>query len=187
MRSYRLQPALRALRAGGIIAYPTEAVYGLGCDPRCQAAVTRILALKGRTWSKGLILVASHIEQLTPYLKSVTPELWARAMRTWPGPVTWLWPASSQVPSWVRGRSRRVAVRVSAHPLVQSLCSRYGAALVSTSANHSGAEPARTARQVRSRFCDAVDQVLAAPVGGMSKPSEIRDLLSGAILRAGGG
>lgn len=186
MPSYRLQPVLRALRAGGVIAYPTEAVYGLGCDPRCQTAVARILALKARSWTKGLILVASDFDQLAPYLRRVEPELRARALGTWPGPVTWLWPASSRVPAWVRGRSQRVAVRISAHPVVQTLCARYDAALVSTSANHSGAQPARGASQVRARFGGAVDAVLAAPVGGLSKPSEIRDLLSAAVLRPGG-
>jgi len=182
---YRLQRALRALRAGGVIAYPTEAVFGLGCEPMSQQAVRRLLALKARSWTKGLILVAAEPEQLAPYLAAVPAPLRQRALATWPGPVTWLWPASARVPSWIRGRSRRVAVRVSAHPWVRALCLGYGGPLVSTSANHAGALPARSALATRARFPGALSALLAGPLGGAERPSEIRDLANGRVLRPG--
>lgn len=180
-----LTPALRALRSGGVIAYPTEAVFGLGCDPRDGSAVQRVIDLKGRSERMGLILIASEFAQLAPFLAVLDPEREAEVARTWPGPVTWVWPARADTPAWLTGGRDTLAVRVTAHPTAAALCAAFGGALVSTSANPHGEAPARDAASVRARFGAAVDAVVDAPVGGLARPTEIRDARSGAVLRAG--
>ena len=103
MTPWRLRQAVRALRHGGIIAYPTEAVYGLGCDPLNAAAVLRLLALKNRPMDKGLILIASDFQHLAPFVHAPDPDIMRRISATWPGPVTWLLPAKAETPTWLRG------------------------------------------------------------------------------------
>jgi len=172
--------AARALRHGKIVAYPTEGVYGLGCDPRQRAAVARLLKLKRRRWQKGLILIAADPAQLAPYVADL-PDI---ARRTWPGPHTWLVPARPDCPRWLRGVHELIAVRITAHPLAAGLCRTAGMALVSTSANRAGAVPARFARDVRRRLGHRVDYVLAGRVGARKRPTPIRNALTGASLRA---
>jgi L-threonylcarbamoyladenylate synthase len=173
------------LRAGRIIAYPTEAVYGLGCDPANETAVRGILELKGRPAAAGLILIADCFERFAGFVGSLAPELLDRALATWPGPVTWLFPRASGVPDWLGGAHSTVALRVSAHPVCRALCAGFGGAIVSTSANPSGAEPARNAEQAADYFGTALCGVVAGELGAGERPSEIRDLASGRVLRAG--
>ncbi len=177
--------ALTALRRSGVVAYPTEGVFGLGCDPRDDAALTRLLALKGRPAAAGLILIAAEFSQLAPWLAPLEPAHEARAAATWPGPVTWVWPASVAVDRRLTGGRATLAVRVTAHPVASALCHAFGGALVSTSANYHGEPPARTAAEVRATFGATVDAVIDAPCGGLPGPTEIRDALTGAVLRAG--
>jgi L-threonylcarbamoyladenylate synthase len=181
---FRLRGIAKRLQQGAIVAYPTEAVFGLGCDPQDEQAVMRLLAIKQRPVEKGLILIASRWEQLQPYLQPVDVEVRARLEETWPGPVTWLLPARPQTPAWLRGRHQSLAVRVTAHPLAAALCDAFGGAIVSTSANASGRPPARTALQARLR-CPGVDLILAGATGGRKRPSEIRDAYTGERIRAG--
>lgn len=185
MTQEMIRRAVEVLRAGGIIAYPTEAVYGLGCDPRNEAALQRLLAIKQRDPAKGLILIAAGFHQLAPWLAEIDPALKERALASWPGPVTWVWPAGNDVPALLRGRHASLAVRVTAHPLAAELCREFGGALVSTSANRSGQPPARTADDVRRMLGDAIDFVVEGQTGGQEAPSEIRDVITGATLRAG--
>lgn len=185
MHNHRLRGIVRLLRAGGLIAYPTEAVFGLGCDPDNARAIARLLRLKGRDPDKGLILIAADATQLAPYLGHVPTGAWQRATRTWPGPYTWLLPAAPGIPHWLRGRHDTLAVRVTAHPLAARLCRAFGKPLVSTSANRSGMPPARTTLAVRRRLGRELDAVLAGATGGASRPSEIRDGRSGRLVRAG--
>ncbi len=179
----RLRAAARAVRAGGIIAYPTEAVFGLGCDPRDERAVLRLLALKRRPARKGLILIAADFAQIEPFLEPLSPADQSRLAATWPGPHTWLIPARPATPRWLRGRHDTLAVRVTAHPLAAALCRICGHPLVSTSANLSGRPPARTALAVRRQLGRHLDHVLAGPTGGAAKPTEIRELRSGKRVR----
>lgn len=186
-----LNAACRHLRDGGIIAYPTEAVWGLGCDPFNGDAVRRILRLKGREESKGLILVAAGMEQVQPLLKGLSPEMLARLESTWPGPVTWLIPdPQGYYPGWIKGEHASVAVRVSAHPPVRDLCEAFGAALVSTSANRAGEPPIRCHEQLQAEFGgsddsddEAIDYILPGSLGEQQQPSQIRDLITGNTLR----
>ena len=180
-----LKRAVETVRAGGIVAYPTEAVYGLGCDPLEYAAVERIFGLKGRAASKGLILIAAGFSQLLPYVAPLDAASRKKLEESWPGPVTWVVPAASALPFWLSGGRRTIAVRVTAHPVARALCDACGMALVSTSANRSGRSPARSTTQARSLFGDSVDYILPGVVGGLKKPTEIREALTGKILRAG--
>jgi L-threonylcarbamoyladenylate synthase len=185
MNWLRLQIAARVIRAGGLIAYPTEAVYGLGCDPRNERAVNRLLTLKRRSVHKGLILIAADFAQLEPFLQPLDPPDRARLAATWPGPQTWLVPARTTTPRWLRGRHDTLAVRVTAHPLAAALCRACGHPLVSTSANRSGRPPARTALAVRRQLGNSLDHLLPGPTGGAVKPTAIRDLRTGQIVRSG--
>ncbi len=180
---WRLRHAAGLLARGGVIAHPTEAVYGLACDPLNAGAVLRLLDLKQRPVEKGLILVASDMAQLRPFLAPLSDALLARVSASWPGPVTWLLPAREETPSWLRGTHASLAVRVSAHPLTRELCAAFGGALVSTSANPAGRPPARTALRVRRYFDARLDAILAGALGGQARPTEIRDAATGALIR----
>lgn len=145
----------------------------------------RLLALKERPWQKGLILIASHQSQLAPYLEPIAPAVQDKLSQTWPGPVTWLLPALAEVPYWLRGEHRTLAVRVTAHPLAAALCDCLGGPIVSTSANRAGHEPARKALSVQRELGSEVDYILHGELGESEKPTEIRDGLTGRIIRAG--
>lgn len=166
-----------------MIAYPTEAVYGLGCDPRCREAVLRLLAIKERDLSKGLILIAADLGQLAPFVESLSAERMREIEETWPGPNTWLLPARPTTPGWLTGRFDTLAVRVTAHPVAAALCRAFGGALVSTSANRSGRPPARTALEARRALGDALDDLLVGRCMGADRPSSIRDGRTGRVLR----
>lgn len=184
-RDFRLQQGLQCILGGGVIAYPTEAVWGLGCDPWNEAAVLRLLALKARPVEKGLILVAATINQLDWLLRGLPAPDLARLEASWPGPVTWLVPHHGRVPRWICGEHDTVAIRVSAHPTVQALCNGFSGALVSTSANVAGTQPARHLFQVVKHFGLRLDGVVPGALGDSANPSLIRDLASGRIIRPG--
>ncbi len=184
MCNWHVKQAAHTIREGGLVAYPTEAVFGLGCDPQFGPAVLRLLALKHRPVDKGVILIAAEESQLQAYLGRITKDMRSRMDATWPGPVTWLAPARSEVPQWLRGAHDTIAVRVTAHPPAAELCRCAGQAIVSTSANVSGRPPARSALQVRRLFGESIDYLLPGRVGGLAGPTEIRDLRTGEIVRA---
>jgi len=182
--SLAIRRAGALIRAGGVLAYPTEAVWGFGCDPLAADAVARILAIKQRPASMGLVLIAADVAQLDPWIQPVSAEIEARVVAAWPGPVTWVLPARSWVPDWVHGGRGSIAVRVTAHAQCAALCRATGFAIVSTSANRSGRPPARTGIQVRRWFGDELDLVLGGATGGRDRPCEIRDAVSGRSIRA---
>lgn len=179
----RLPLAVRALRAGGVIAYPTEAVWGVGCDPHNEEAVSELLAMKQRDWRKGVILIAADMAQLAPYLRGLDDEKLAILRASWPGPYTWLVPNNGAAPDWVTGGRATLAVRVSAHPVVQALCRAYGGPIVSTSANAAGKPPARSLFTVRRYFGAQLDAVVPGALGGQKNPTQIRDVMTGEICR----
>ncbi len=123
---HRLGLAAAWVARGGLIAYPTEAVYGLGCDPENGHAVRRLLALKARPEHKGLILIAADWAQLEPYVRGLGQTAMAAIHATWPGAVTWLLPARRETPRWLTGEHQTLAVRVTAHPLAAALCRQWG-------------------------------------------------------------
>ena len=133
--------------AGGVIAYPTEAVFGLGCLPENRAAVERVLAIKRRSWRKGLLLIGSDLAQLERFVVLPSGRRRKDVIASWPGPVTWVLPATRHAPSWISGGRDSVAVRLTDHPLARELCAAVGQALVSTSANVSRRPPLRDLRK----------------------------------------
>jgi L-threonylcarbamoyladenylate synthase len=178
--------AAALLREGGVLAYPTEAVYGLGCDPHDQAAFERLFALKERPATQGVLLIAADFAQVEPYidLAAVPEAVMAQVHATWPGPNTWVFPRSAKVPDWVAGAHAGIALRVTSHEPAAALCRAFGAPLVSTSANPHGEPPARDVATLQRYFEGRLPAALDAPLGGLDRPTVIRDALTGAIIRA---
>jgi len=180
-----LETAIPILHSGGIIAYPTEAVWGLGCDPANEQAVMRLLALKQRPVEKGLILVAADIAQLDGWarLDALPGERRQTVLDTWPGPQTWILPAGERAPHWITGVHSGIAMRISAHPVVAALCRAFEAPLVSTSANLSGESPPRRYQDIDPRLLKQIDALIEGQTGNLRQPTPIRDAASGRLLR----
>ena len=181
----RIAEAVVALRGGGLIAYPTEGVWGLGCDPFDEAAVLRLLALKQRPVDKGLILVAASTAQFDGLVdwERLDPATRDEVVASWPGPHTWIVPVTARVPRWITGAHPGVAVRVSAHPVVSALCSGYGGVLVSTSANIGGMPAPRTHEELDADIRAGVDLTVAGETSGLAQATPIRDARSGRVIR----
>ncbi|WP_199610195.1 Sua5/YciO/YrdC/YwlC family protein [Flocculibacter collagenilyticus] len=178
-------PEVQALHDGGVIAYPTEAVFGFGCDPDNEFAVQRILAIKQRPVEKGLILIADNYSQLIKYVddKRIPIDKRADIFSRWPGSTTWLLPAAPSTPKWLTGQFDSIAVRVTTHPTVKRICNEFGNAIVSTSANRAGEEPVTSADQAIALFGNEVNMVVNESVGSNSQPSQIVCATSGKIIR----
>ncbi len=178
---FPIHRAGRILRSGGVIAYPTEGVYGLGCLPDDADAVIRILSIKKRSPSQGLLLVASDTEQLEEWVD--LPDN-ADLHSTSEHPVTWIVPARQNAPYWITGEHAGLAVRITTHPVAAALCEAVESPLVSTSANIAGGPPARSPFVLRRRFGRLVDCIAPGRCGPATGPSEIRDFDSGEVIRA---
>lgn len=179
---FKLRQALLTLEAGGIIAYPTEAIYGIGCDPEDDDALLEILWLKQRPPEKGLILIAADFNQLQDYIEPLPVDVLTKVLDSWPGANTWLVPVKPDVSPLLTGGRQTLAVRVTDHPIAAELCRQFGGPLVSTSANLNGLKPAKNAYQVRWQLPE-VDYVMTGPCGGLKKPSTIRDAMTNEVLR----
>ncbi|MCD7098394.1 Sua5/YciO/YrdC/YwlC family protein [Stenotrophomonas sp. MMGLT7] len=182
-----LAQAVAALRRGGLVACPTEAVWGLSCDPLDRDAVQRLLDVKRRPVEKGLIVAAADFAQLQPLLdlSRLPADRLDAVLAQWPGPHTWVLPASATAPRWVTGAHDGIAVRVTAHPQMAALCRAFGGPLVSTSANFAGAPPAYRRGQLDPALLALTDGALAdGDTGGLAQPTPIRDAASGALFRA---
>lgn len=180
-----LDQAASALRAGGVIAYPTESVFGLGCDPHNEAALKRLFELKQRPLTQGVLLIAADFAQVEKYidLAAMPTDALARARATWPGPHTWVFPRSAATPAWLTGAHTGIALRVTAHPLAAALCRAFGGAVVSTSANRHGEPPARSTQAVQAAFGDELAYILAGETSGLARPTSIRDAVTGEEIR----
>ncbi|NHR03716.1 threonylcarbamoyl-AMP synthase [Chromobacterium haemolyticum] len=176
------QQARAALKQGEVIAYSTESCYGLGCNPLDARAIRKILAIKARPNHKGLIVIAADVSQIRHLIRPLTAAQYAELARYWPGPYTFLLPASRRVPSALRGKHDKIAVRVTAHGEAAALCRTLGTALVSTSANRAGQQSLKTARACREAFRRRV-LTLPGRIGKRRKPSTIIDLETGRVLR----
>ena len=185
-RLLTIAEAVVALKGGGVIAYPTEAVWGLGCDPCDETAVTRLLSIKQRPVDKGLILIAGTTGQFDGLLDwdALPTDRSEAVFASWPGPHTWIVPATGRVPHWITGAHDGVAVRVSAHPVVKALCAAYGTPLVSTSANLGGEAPAFNRGQLDPVLLQQLDGVCEGETGGLAAATPIRDARTGTQLRA---
>ncbi|MBE9540093.1 MAG: Sua5/YciO/YrdC/YwlC family protein [Proteobacteria bacterium] len=179
-----MRQGVSAICSEGVVACPTEAVWGLSCDPFSELAVAQLLNLKRRPEGKGLILVAAQMSQLQWLLQGLPAAQRARLELSWPGPTTWLIPHNGRVPTWIHGDHDTVAVRVSRHPVIAALCQVWGGALVSSSANPAGAQPAGQSFQVRRYFGDRIDYLVPGAVGGAARPSIIKHLASDEVVRS---
>ena len=174
---------LSALQHGKVIAYATEAIYGLGCDPDSQIAVERLLKLKQRSVEKGLIIVAGELIQLSEWIDIGAIKIaYPYVLDSWPGHNTWLLPCKPKTPRWLTGQFDTLAVRISAHPNIKKLCAAFGKGLVSTSANPTGVKPACSADQVYKYFPHL--HILEGVVNELIQPSTIYDAKTQKIMRS---
>ena len=179
---FAIRHAAHCIKHGGVIVYPTETVYGLGCDPLCEDAVERINLIKQRAPGKGLILLAGSLEQLDDFIDVPAPR--DRALIRDNGqPTSWIVPASTRAPAWITGGGETIAVRISDHATVRSLCQRLGYALVSTSANPAGRRPGRNALELHRYFDGIVDAILLSHGTSRGKPSKIIRLADRSLVR----
>ncbi|MCJ2378510.1 threonylcarbamoyl-AMP synthase [Vibrio sp. ZSDZ34] len=181
------QLVLESLIGGEVIAYPTEGVFGVGCDPDNAEAIQKLLAVKERPVEKGLILIADNYQQLRPYIdeQKLSEQQLAIVQASWPGPVTWIMPASERVSSWLSGSFDTIAVRVTDHPQVRRLCQAFGKPITSTSANLTGQPSCMTTQEVSIQLGSRLSAILEGETGGRERPSEIRDAKTQRVLRAG--
>ena len=177
-----LQTAADVLHRAGVVAHACEGVWGLACDPFNEAAVGRVLDIKGRAAAKGLIVIGACAAVFAPELEALETSVKARVRASWPGAVTWIVPGA-RFPHWITGGRGTVAVRVPGHVQSRALAAAFGSPIVSTSANRVGEAPCRTASAVRDALGDEVDYVLPGCVGGRAGPSTIVDAATGETLR----
>ncbi len=184
-----IKHAAKTVKKGGIIAYPTEAVFGLGCDPDNEIAINTLLHLKQRTADKGLILLASDYAQLLPYVddellkKTLGKVKYNSIIVRWPDAVTLLLPAKNNISTLLTGIFDTIAVRITDHPDVVVLCQEMGKAIISTSANISNQPPAKTWQQAEKQFQHTVDFIIKGETSGLMKPSVIMNPLTQEIIR----
>jgi L-threonylcarbamoyladenylate synthase len=171
---------------GGIIAYPTEAVFGLGCDPDNLQAIEKLLSIKKRSPEKGLILLAANYSQLLPYIddSKIPQDKRISILSRWPDGITQLVPKSIHINKLLTGIFSTIAVRITSQPDVVALCNKTNKPIVSTSANFSGQQPAKTWQEVEETLSEAVDFIIKGDTLGYTQPSKIIDALTGETIRA---
>lgn len=179
--NFQLRLCSHIISHSGVIAYPTESVYGLGCDPLNESATMRILELKNRPIEKGMILIAASLNQLEPFCQLENNEREKILQQT--TPVTWLVRKSSLTPRWICGDHHKVAIRVTQHPVVRSICNYLKGPIVSTSANPAGAQPAKNILEARIYFMNEVDMYLAGKTGQIKSATPIFDIETHQQLR----
>ena len=188
MQNVNLEQAIHILKQGDVLAYPTEAVWGLGCDPRQEDAFRKILKLKQRPIEKGVILLSESIDRVEPLLADLDTTIRDQVIASWEKSShnqrahTWLLPINSEIPAWIYGDHDRVAIRVTNHSLCQQLCRSLDDFVVSTSANPAGLSPAMNALEVQKYFSDAV-AILSGELGDSPEPSRIVDAVTGQVIR----
>lgn len=177
---------IHALQQAQVVIYPTEAVWGIGCDPKSEVAVQNLLEIKQRPVEKGLILIANDYGQLLPYVADdkIPMDKRSEIFSSWPGPVTFLMPAAKNAPAWITGGSELIACRVTAHPTVKRMCKEFGGAIVSTSANLTGEPTPESIKELQQLFGDKVGAYVDEPLGGNKTPSKIINALTGEVLRS---
>ncbi|AWX16324.1 tRNA threonylcarbamoyladenosine biosynthesis protein RimN [Mergibacter septicus] len=177
---------VRALQQDQVVAYPTEAVFGLGCNPNSEIAIKNLLSLKQRPIEKGLILIAPELSYFTDFVdfSRLLPHHLKQIEQVYAQPTTWVVPVKENVSTLLCGQFNSIAIRLCSHPLVRQLCQQTGFALTSTSANLTGLEPCRTVVEVQQQFGETFP-ILKGKVGLATKPSEIRDIFTNQVIRQG--
>lgn len=177
-----MSTAIVYLKKGKIIAYPTEAVYGIGCDPFNESAVEKIKKLKSRKPDQGFILIASDWSQISNLCEKIPEDKMLEVYKSWPGPTTWVFPASKNAPAWICSNDT-IALRVTDHPIAKKLCEEFGSPIVSTSANPASLTPAKTAEEVKNYFNNEIDFLVEGELGSLVKPTQIKNALTGEFYR----
>lgn len=183
MSPWALNRLIHAVSRGAVFGYPTDTIWGFGCHPLIANSVSRILQIKNRAPDKGLILLSSRLEYCAAYL-AVDMEQLESIRLPCAQPTSWLVPASAFCPPWIRGNFPTVAIRITDHPLLQVLCDRLEAPMVSTSANRAGRATVRNSLQLRKQFGDELDFIVTGFAPGSGRPSEIKSLSSGITVRS---
>lgn len=180
---FAIRRAAQLVHQGGVIAYPTETVYGLGCDPLCFEAVQYLCRLKNRELSKGLILLGNDIQLFSNYIVPLNEADLARISQTGET-ISWIVAAGESTPDWLTGGRDTLVIRITDHPVVSKLCNRLGHPLVSSSANPGGHKPALNTLQVHRYFHNRVDAILSSTHKSSGRPSTIRQLDNNRLLRS---
>lgn len=178
-----IKEAIDCLKGGGIIAYPTESIYGLGCDPWNEDAVERVLSVKSRSIQQGLILITANWEQVKEFIAPISQDQFKLVNKSWPGNNTWLFPIKENTPHWLVGEYDTIAIRIPDHPIAKGLAESFGHAIVSTSANIHNESPCKTKEEVERVFGNKIDFIASGDIGSYQKPSTIRDLKSLEVIR----
>ena len=184
MSPWALNRFAHAVSQGAIFGYPTDTIWGFGCHPLIASSVARILQIKNRKPDKGLILLSSRLDYCAAYVGLDLEQLEPVRSST-DHPTTWLVPASRNCPLWIRGNYPTVAIRITRHPLLDYLCDRLQAPIVSTSANRARKSTVRNSVQMRKQFGDELDFIVSGFATGSNRPSEIKSLLKGTTIRGG--
>ncbi|HVF24118.1 MAG TPA: L-threonylcarbamoyladenylate synthase [Pyrinomonadaceae bacterium] len=170
--------ASEVISSGGVIAFRTDTFYGLGADPFNQAAVTRIRELKGREDNKPILLLISDLDQVHRLLRARSDEFNSAARKFWPGPLTIVDVAVTELPEEITSGTGTVGVRLPADEIVREFVRECGGVLTATSANPSGCEPARSARQVTGYFPVGLDLIIDGGEVSATEPSTVLDVSS---------
>lgn len=174
-----LGSVVNSLHAGQVIAYPTEGVWGLGCDPFNEEAISMLLKMKGRSENKGLILIGSNLKQFSAFIE--IDKYKDKLLEKWPGPHTWLVPPRKNISKLIIGNNQNIALRLSSHKEVIELCEKFEGALISSSANKENSPTLESPKQIRDVFPGI--SVLEGNLGGLNHPSKIQDLITGEVIR----
>lgn len=183
MNKENIKHAVQILKKKGVIAYPTEAMFGLGCDINSETAIKKILDLKKRSWEQGLIIVASSWDQVSHLTTKIPEENYNKVFDSWPGHTTWVFPASNMAPRYITGTHNTIAIRISNHPLAYEICLTFNGPIVSTSANIQGQKPAINSTEVKNTFISGIDYICPGEIGENAKASTIIDATTLKILR----
>lgn len=178
---FSIRHAAHIIRRGGIIAYPTDTIYGLGCNPFNIEAVERINTIKQRPANKQFILLAAHIDQVRSLIVLDSDHKSLISLST--EPTSWIVKASQHAPCWLTDKDNSLTFRISKNETVEKLCSALGHAVISTSANISGKKPAKNALEIHRYFHNTVDKILASNKKLTGSPSKIIRLCDNHIIR----
>ena len=178
---FSIRHAAHIIRLGGVIAYPTDTIYGLGCDPYNQQAVELINAIKQRPLDKQFILLASDLDQLRPLLQLDDDQ--EKTIKQNTEPTSWIVNANQKTPAWLVDKNNTITIRISKHANIERLCNALGHAIISTSANMSGKKPARNTLDLHRYFHNCVDKILASGQNQMARPSKIIRLCVNKVIR----
>ncbi len=182
MNFWQLDLAVKTLQTGGIIAYPTESVFGLGCDASNLKAIERLLSIKQRSYKKGFIVLVSDIRYALPLLSPLSSVQIDKIDQTSVRATTWLINKRSDLSPLLVGEHQKLAVRVTDNPIAKKLCELFAKPIISTSCNLNAKSTSSHVSYIRNKMILKVDQIVSGRCSGQP-PSQIIDLDSGVVIR----